>query len=83
MLDPKVEHSDFRVLQIVRNGTHPAAVVATESLGPGAQKWHAPRAYADLTSSKLNVTVDGPTQDLKIELTWAGGKPFVERYNKE
>src|SRR5262245_52017424 len=29
-------------------GTHKATVVATESLGPGAQKWHAPRKYAAL-----------------------------------
>ncbi len=64
-------------------GTHPVAVVATESLGPGSQKWHAPQKYADTSTSGLNITIDGATTDLKIELTWAGGKPFVEKFNKE
>src|SRR5262245_36257360 len=64
-------------------GTHPAAVIATETLGPGAQKWHAPKKYAATETSGLTVTIDRPTDDLKIELTWAGGKPFVERFTKE
>lgn len=64
-------------------GKHPAAVIATETLGPGSQKWHAPKAYVDSANSGLIVSVDGPTDDLKIELTWNGGKPFVEYFNKE
>lgn len=64
-------------------GTHPVAVIATESLGPSGQKWHAPKQYAAQDTSGLKVTIDGPTSDLKIELTWAGGKPFVEQFNKE
>jgi hypothetical protein len=61
-------------------GTHQAAVVAHETLGPGAQKWHAPKKYIDPTTSGLSVTVDGPTTDLTINLSWDGGKPFVERF---
>ena len=71
-------HDDGVVL-----GTHPVAVVATETLGPGGQRWHAPREYAAIETSGLTVTINGPTNDLKIELTWNGGKPFVEKFNPE
>jgi len=52
-------------------GTHPVAIIALEPLGPSAQKWHAP------------ITVDKPTKDLKIEITWSGGKPFLDKFVKE
>jgi hypothetical protein len=64
-------------------GTHPVSILASESLGPDALKWHAPKAYADAAASKLTATISGPTQDLKIELKWSGGKPFVEKFQKE
>jgi len=62
-------------------GTHPVAVIATETLGPGSQKWHAPRKYASNDTSGLTATVSGPTNDLKIELTWDGGEPFVQSFS--
>lgn len=61
-------------------GKHIVTVTAAESLGPQAQKWHAPKRYADPATSDLSVTIDGPTEDLLLELTWGGGKPFVERF---
>jgi hypothetical protein len=64
-------------------GTHPVAILASESVGPDAMKWHAPKQYADPATSKLNVTISGPTSDLKIELKWNGGKPFTEKFQKE
>ncbi|MBA4068126.1 MAG: hypothetical protein C0501_31385 [Isosphaera sp.] len=64
-------------------GTHPAEVIALETLGPGAQKWHAPKAYGEAGTSGLTVSITGPTDDLAIDLTWGGGKPFVERFGKE
>lgn len=64
-------------------GTHPAAVIATETLGPGAQRWHAPKTYAALDNSGLTVTITGPTDDLTIDLTWSGGQPFIEWFDKE
>jgi hypothetical protein len=64
----------------VVTGTHKVTVSATEPQGPSAQKWHAPQKYADLTESDVTVTVDGPTDDLKVELTWDGGKPFVQSF---
>lgn len=67
-------------------GTHPVAVIAHETLGPGSQKWHAPKKYMSTETSGLTVTIDGPTDDLVIELTWKGNdpdKPFIERAEKE
>lgn len=64
-------------------GTHPVAVIGTQSMGPGAQKWHAPKKYMSTETSELTVNITGPTNNLKVELTWAGGKPFIEKFNKE
>jgi hypothetical protein len=49
-------------------GTHPAVVLAGESITPETMKWHAPTKYADVKTSNLTVTITGPTTDLKIEL---------------
>lgn len=67
-------------------GTHPVAVIAHETLGPGSQRWHAPKKYMSTETSELTVTIDGPKDDLVIELTWKGNdpdKPFIERAEKE
>lgn len=59
-------------------GTHPVAVIAREQLTPTKMRWHAPPKYARPESSGLTVTIEKPIENLVIELTWAGGKPFVE-----
>lgn len=64
-------------------GTHPVVILAGESVSAEATKWHAPKKYADAKLSNLTVTVTGPTTDLKIELKWAGGKPYTEKFEKE
>lgn len=64
-------------------GTHPVAIIALESLGPSAQKWHAPKIYNSSETSGLTISVDKPTKDLKIEITWSGGKPFIEKFGRE
>lgn len=68
----------------VLTGTHLVTVTAVETLGETSRRWHAPKEYANETESGLWVTIDGPTDDLKIELTWAkSGKekaPFVEKF---
>lgn len=60
-------------------GTHPVSVLAAEPLSGSTQRWHAPKKYANPRTSGLSVTIDGPNDDLVIRLTWASGKPFVER----
>lgn len=67
-------------------GTHPAAVIAHETLGPGKQRWHAPKKYISTDTSGLNVTIDGPTNDLVIKLTWEGSGhtgPYIETQETE
>lgn len=64
-------------------GTHPVAVIGLETLGPTSQKWHAPKKYNSTETSGLTITVDKPTTDLKINLTWDGGKPFLDKFDKE
>lgn len=64
-------------------GTHPVVILAGESLSADATKWHAPKKYADSKASNLTITVTKPTEDMKIELTWGGGKPFTEKLEKE
>lgn len=63
-------------------GTHPVIVEASKYLGPTKVQWFAPPKYASLATSDLTITVDGPTDDLVIELETGepgGFKPFVQR----
>jgi len=64
-------------------GTHQVTVTAVEVLGPRSQKWHAPKKYANPSTSELTATIDGPTDSLTIELSWDGGEPFVEELQDE
>ncbi len=60
-------------------GTHPVVITAFETISAGAIRWMAPPTYRDLDTSGLSVTIDKPTDALVIELTWDGGKPFIQR----
>jgi hypothetical protein len=64
-------------------GTHQVVVIANESQGATAMKWHAPKQYADTETSDLTLEVTQPSDDVKIELTWNGGAPFVEKFGDE
>jgi hypothetical protein len=64
-------------------GTHPVAVVAYEIVKPGVQKWHAPKKYNSTETSGLTMTVEKATNDIVINLTWEGGKPFLVTSEKE
>ena len=68
------QHGDGAVL-----GSHRVSVTAAQNIGETAIRWEAPKDYADIKTSGLDVTVDGPTDQVVINLTWKGGKPFVER----
>lgn len=59
-------------------GTHRVAVSAGKIISESKMQWFAPKKYADFRTSGLEVTVSEPTSDVKIELTWNGGKPFIE-----
>ncbi len=76
--DGRFELSCFDNQDGVVKGTHQVAVVAAENLDGRRRKWYAPKKYAQPDTSGLSVTIDGPTDALVVELTWAGGAPFVE-----
>jgi hypothetical protein len=59
-------------------GTHKVAVTSTKQLSPAQTRHLIPPTYRDSASSGLTVTIDKPTEDLKIELTWSGRQPNVE-----
>ncbi|QDS99962.1 hypothetical protein [Adhaeretor mobilis] len=58
-------------------GTHRVQVSSYELAGPAKVRWLAPPQYADFRTSRLKYEITEATDDLKIELTWNGGKPFV------
>lgn len=60
-------------------GKHRVVVVAKKEIDGNTIQWNAPKKYLDYTTSGLEYTIDEPTEDLVIDLTWAGDKPFVER----
>ncbi len=59
-------------------GTHRVSISASNILSESKVQWFAPKKYADFRTSGIEVKIAEPTDDLKIELTWSGGKPFVE-----
>lgn len=61
-------------------GLHQVKVTAIEPINERSNRWLAPKKYADERSSGIEVEVAEPIEDLKIELTWDGGKPFVESW---
>lgn len=64
-------------------GTHQVSVMAGEVLSETATRWHAPKKYSDTQTSGLSAPIDGPTDSLVFNLTWDGGKPFVEHFEAE
>jgi hypothetical protein len=61
-------------------GKHKVKVTVSEGIDEHSMRWFAPKKYADENTSGLEVEVTEPRDDMKIELTWDGGKPFVERW---
>lgn len=61
-------------------GTHLVTVQATKQLSPRETLWMTPKKYGNASTSGLKITVTKPTDDLKIELSWDGKQPFVERF---
>ena len=41
-------------------------------------RWHGPKKYADPNTSGLLAEISGPKDDLTFNISWNGGKPFVE-----
>lgn len=60
-------------------GTHRVEVNAAEWLSGTERKWHAPPKYFRYTQSGLTQEVVESTDSVRIELTWDGGEPYIEK----
>lgn len=60
-------------------GNHPVSINAMEVVNSTTLRWHTPKEYRESATSGLSIDVTEPTNDLEIQLTWNGGKPFTER----
>ncbi len=61
-------------------GKHMVKITAVEPIDGRSNRWLAPKKYSNAHTSGIEVAVSKPVDDLKIELTWDGGAPFVERW---
>jgi len=60
-------------------GTHRVQVASNRIISDSKIEWFAPPSYADFRTSGIEVQIDEPTRDLKIELTWGTRKgPYIE-----
>jgi hypothetical protein len=59
-------------------GKHRVEVYAAEGVDEERIRWHAPKRYCNWATSKLEQEITGPTDAITIQLSWNGGKPFVE-----
>lgn len=77
--DGRFSLSSYELNDGVVPGTHAVAVQATEHISERETRWLAPKKYGNPATSGLTVTVEAPTDDLVVELSWDGKGPFVER----
>jgi hypothetical protein len=64
-------------------GTHVVCVTACEEVDATTNRWHAPQVYANRLASELRATIDGPRDDLEINLTWQGSNhdgPYLVKF---
>ncbi len=54
----------------VVKGRHLVRVVSRKVLSGAAQRWLAPRQYLNPQESQLTVEINGPTDNLQVNLTW-------------
>jgi hypothetical protein len=60
-------------------GTHRVQIASNRIISDSKIEWFAPQTYADFRTSGIEVQVDQPIEDLKIELTWGGKKgPYID-----
>lgn len=64
-------------------GLHRITVSAAEPVAGSKLLWHAPKKYSDIATSDLTKEIDAPNDDLVINLTWDGDKPFYETVEEE
>ncbi len=63
-------------------GRHRVQVIACEQIDTSTNKWYVPKKYADFRTSNIEVDITEAVEDLRIELTFDGGQPFIERLGR-
>ena len=61
-------------------GTHVVTVISFEVIDSQSRKWLVPPKYSDPETSDAKITIGEADDSLTINLSWDGGKPFVERF---
>jgi hypothetical protein len=61
-------------------GTHKISITSAEGINEAKTRWFAPKKLADHRTSGLSQQVTGPLEDLKINISWEGGREFVEEF---
>jgi hypothetical protein len=59
-------------------GKHRVSVMAAEPLSRTKVLWHAPKKYAETSTSGLEQNITEQNKLVVINLTWDGAKPFTE-----
>jgi hypothetical protein len=65
-------------------GKHPASVTSNQSIDETNLKWFAPKKYASLATSGLEIEVNSERNDVELHLTWKGSGhdgPYIEYYS--
>jgi hypothetical protein len=61
-------------------GSHRVTVHSTDQINRSTLRWNVPKKYKDKSTSDIEVSIDGPTDDLEIKLTWDGQQgPILEK----
>ena len=84
----KIEDGNFTMTCYEDNdgvipGTHKVTINGSEIVSSTKIQWYAPKKYSDPNTSGLTVEIDKPNDELVIEITWDGGKPFIEQSGRE
>jgi hypothetical protein len=58
-------------------GEHPLEIRAAENV-PGGKRYLIPKKYFSAATSGQTLKVEKPDDNVRIDLTWDGGAPFVE-----
>jgi hypothetical protein len=65
-------------------GKHEVTIHSTDLLSRTQLRWNVPKKYQSSSTSDIRVTIDGPKDDLEIQLTWGGQKgPVLETISVE
>jgi hypothetical protein len=65
-------------------GKHDVTIHSTDLLSRTQLRWNVPKKYQSSSTTDITVTVEGPKDDLEIQLTWGGQKgPELETISVE